>query len=110
MRALSLRFLRLATLGFVALELGACDERVVDLGEPPDATGNEANAPACVCRVPCNTTTGTPCTNTVGTCGADGYCSGSVGTCTATTPQPCNAQFANSVCLMSTASSTVCSM
>ncbi len=85
----------------------ACSPRVIDLGKQPiDAAVDTPASVGCVCRAPCATTS--TCGATGGACGLDGYCTTDLGTCTATTPLPCNAQFPGSKCMRSATSTLAC--
>jgi hypothetical protein len=85
----------------LAVAAAACSPRVIDLGKPaPDAP------PACVCLATCQLT-GSPCLNS-GMCGSNGYCNESLGTCTSTTPLPCNAASTGSKCMASVTSTLIC--
>jgi hypothetical protein len=88
----------------LALAGTACSPRVVELGKP-DAAGAVDAASTCRCRItPCRLAS--DCTLTGGTCGADFYCTGDFGPCTATTQ--CQATAANSQCTQGTTSILPC--
>jgi hypothetical protein len=89
-----------------SLVLAACSHRVIDLGkQSPDAMVDGPSLTSCVCRVPCGSTAAICST---GACSSDGFCLLSLGTCTSTTPSPCNALFPGSVCTKSAGSTLPC--
>jgi hypothetical protein len=99
-------------LAFV-VALAGCEPRTIELGRadatltidaPPDV------APlGCRCRLPCPAATATPCGSSIpgSTCGVDGFCIGSVGVCTSTSPLPCGG-LQSSVCRASDISTLPC--
>jgi len=87
------------------LALVACKPQVIELGKPDAAA--EAGLPVCACRLQCVSTT-VECiqAGSGSTCGADHYCTGSIGICTTTTPAPCGS--VQSVCTNSETSTVAC--
>jgi len=103
---------RTCALAFVAA-LAGCEPRTIELGRVDAPVGIDAPADAvqlgCRCRIPCPVASATACGASIpgSTCAADGYCIGSLGVCTATTPQPCGG-VSNAVCRASDTSTQVC--
>jgi hypothetical protein len=97
--------IRTIVIAIAVVLLAGCERRVIDLGrvDAPDGI------PACACRLPCASTVA-DCApvGSASTCAADHFCTGSLNVCTRTTPQPCSAIAASSVCTNSESSTVTC--
>ena len=93
----------------------ACSPQIVDLtrpdgrldARPPDGAHAIDAANGCVCRI-ANCRNDNDCGAGGSTCGTDGYCSGSIGSCDIETTGSCGAVGETTVCTASSTSITEC--
>ncbi len=89
----------------LALALGACRDRTVELGVDAQGVIVTADASLCRCRItPCRTAGDGALIG--GACGPDFYCVGDFGACSTTSM--CQATATASVCVASATSTAVC--